>query len=343
MVWKPFKSLSRKQSNDAWKRLVPFYLVKHWRHERLDLFTRGIDGRYRCDGSLTFPIYGIIGGLAGCLFTNHTLARKRAFACWHGSFAYFQYCMVICGRECALANATRGVSNAFALEFPPFDARPKLKLLPRWICRSSIGESDANCACSAWYRHDHCGYAGVCCRLFYYFRFGTCGFRYLVFSAVFLVDCGICDYFTFAYSTPSENSTTTSWCAIFNDRTYYGCLLKYCNGETIFTWCERSELCKTFHGRIYGHRACTDAFGEFIRYLNLCNQYFLNVKHRDFRCGVVAKWPSRCGSSGYSNRDGVTCKWPFSLDYVGISSFIWKYRDSEWWYGNVNQTSYHCW
>ena len=27
----------------------------------------------------------------------------------------------------------------------------------------------------------------------------------------------------------------TWFLAIFNDRTYYGCLLKYCNGKTIFT------------------------------------------------------------------------------------------------------------
>ena len=86
----------------------------------------GIDGRYWCNGSLTFPIYGVIGGLAGCLFTNHTLARKGHLACWHGSLAHFQYCMVIRGRECTLTNATRGISNAFALEFPPFDARPSL-------------------------------------------------------------------------------------------------------------------------------------------------------------------------------------------------------------------------
>ena len=37
--------------------------------------------------------------------------------------------------------------------------------------------------------------------------------------------------------------------------------------------------------KIYGHRACTNAFSEFIRYLNLCNQYLLNVKYCDF--GVV--------------------------------------------------------
>ena len=69
--------------------------------------------------------------------------------------------------------------------------------------------------------------------------------------------------------------------------------------------------------------------GSSLDTLTLCNQYFLNVKHRDFRRGVVAKRSSRCGSSSYSNRDGVTCKWSFSLDYVGISSFIWKYRDSD--------------
>ena len=343
MVWKPFKSLSGKQSNDARKRLVPFYLVKHWWHERLDLFTRGIDGRHRGDGSLTFPIHGIVSGLARRLYTNYTLARKRAFACWHGCLAHFQYCMVICGRKCALTNATRGVSNAFALEFPPFDARTKLKLLSRWICRSCIGESNANRPCGAWYRHDHCGYVGVYCRLFYYLRLGACGFRYLVFSAVFLMDCGLCDYFTFAYSTLSENSTTTSWCAISHDGSYYGCLLKYCNGETIFTWYERSELCKTFHGRIYGHRACTNAFGKFIRYLNLRNQYLLNVKHCNFRCGVMAKRSSRRGSSGNCNRDGITCERTFSLDYVGICSLIWKHRDGEWWYGNANQTTHHCW
>ena len=74
---------------------------------------------------------GVIGRLARRLFTNHTLARKRAFTRRYGSLAYFQYCMVICGRECALSNATRGVPNAFALEFPPFDARTKLKFLPR--------------------------------------------------------------------------------------------------------------------------------------------------------------------------------------------------------------------
>ena len=76
--------------------------------------------------AFTFPIYGIVGGLdLGALYTNHALARKRAFARRYGCLAHFQYCMVIRGRECTLANATRGVSNAFALEFPPFDARAK--------------------------------------------------------------------------------------------------------------------------------------------------------------------------------------------------------------------------
>ena len=80
--------------------------------------------------ALLFQFMGLLVDWLGA-YTPTTLWQEKASACGYGSLADFQYCMVICGRECTLTNATRGVSNAFALEFPPFDARTKLKLLPR--------------------------------------------------------------------------------------------------------------------------------------------------------------------------------------------------------------------
>ena len=56
--------------------------------------------------------------------------------------------------------------------------------------------------------------------------------------------------------------------------------------------------------------------------LTYATNIFLTLSTAILGVVFVAKQPSRCGSSGYSNRDGITCKWSFSLDYVGISSFI---------------------
>ena len=98
----------------------------------------------------------------------------------------------------------KGVSNAFALEFPPLMLGQSLSFyqdefagrVSAKVMQTALAVRDTV--------SDHCGYAGVCCRLFYYFRLGACSFRYLVFSAVFLMDCGICDYFTPAYSSFSK-------------------------------------------------------------------------------------------------------------------------------------------
>ena len=81
--------------------------------------------------ALLFQFMGLLVDWFGGLYANHALARKRAFACGYGRLACIQYYLVICGRECTLTNTTRGIPNAFALEFSSFDARTKLKFLPR--------------------------------------------------------------------------------------------------------------------------------------------------------------------------------------------------------------------
>ena len=51
--------------------------------------------------------------------------------------------------------------------------------------------------------------------------------------------------------------------------------------------------------------------------LTYATNIFLTLSTAILGDGVMAKQPSWRGSSGYSNCDGVTCKWSFSLDYVG--------------------------
>ena len=130
--------------------------------------------------ALTFPIYGIIGGLALELIHQPRFGGKKGIACRHGSLAHFQYCMVICGRECTLTNVKGVFPMRLRWNFHRLMLGQSLSFYQDEFCRSCIGESDANCSCGTRYRHDHCGYAGVCCRLFYYFRLGACSFRYLV-------------------------------------------------------------------------------------------------------------------------------------------------------------------
>ena len=104
----------------------------------------------------------------------------------------------------------QGCFNAFALEFPPFDSGTKLKFhqdefagrVSAKVMQTALAVRDTVMTIAV--------YAGVCCRLFYYFRLGACSFRYLVLVPFFLWIVAFCDYFTPAYSSFRQNCTTTS-------------------------------------------------------------------------------------------------------------------------------------
>ena len=59
--------------------------------------------------ALLFQFMGLLVDWLGAYTPSTLWQEKRAFACWHGSFAHFQYCMVIRRCECTLTNATRGI------------------------------------------------------------------------------------------------------------------------------------------------------------------------------------------------------------------------------------------
>ena len=110
---------------------------------------------------------GLFGRLTRRLFRQPHFGKKRAFTRRYGSPCLFSVLYGHSGRECALTNATRGDSQCVlrwnfhrlmlgqSLSFyqDEFTGRVSAKVM-----QTALAVRDTVV--------DHCGYVGVCCRIF---------------------------------------------------------------------------------------------------------------------------------------------------------------------------------
>ncbi len=81
--------------------------------------------------ALLFQFMGLLVDWLGAYSPTTLWQEKGHLLAGMAALLIFSIVWSFVGVNGALTNATRGVSNAFALEFPPINARPKLKFLPR--------------------------------------------------------------------------------------------------------------------------------------------------------------------------------------------------------------------